>query len=136
MYLKLFGLFIVFLVVAGFLYHLSGNKAEALSWTISYSPDGLTSLASDGEFVYLTRNAVEYRIDVPNVISFEWMDNSSALMNRSAGNILIINALTHQVFLMGQDDGYCDPCNIGGGGTDVFYPTNTPVTPTIVPTKG
>ncbi len=102
------------------------------------SPDGLTNLRSDGHQVYITRNGREVVIAEPNIMAFTFMDNTTALMNRTDYGVLIINVVTAQVFWLGYNppDSYCDPCNIGGGGTDVYTATQIPVTLTPVPTKG
>ena len=102
------------------------------------SPDGKTNLRSDGHQVYITRNGREVVLAEPNVMAFTFMDNTTALMNRTDYGVLIINVVTAQVFWLGYNppDSYCDPCNIGGGGTDVYTATQLPVTPSPVSTKG
>lgn len=87
-------------------------------YAISYSPDGQTSLVSDGQNVYVTRNGIEITLHEPNIFAFTWMDNTSALMNRTDYGVLIVNVLTYQVFWLGYNppDESCDPCNIGGEG--------------------
>lgn len=85
---------------------------------ITTSPDGKTNLRSDGEQVYITRNGREVVIKESNVIAFTFMDNTTALMNRTDYGVLIINVVTAQVFWLGYNlpDYFCDPCNIGGEG--------------------
>ena len=98
---------------------MSYSIARANSiYVISYSPDGQTPLVSDGEYVYVTRNGVETTLNQPNIIAFTWMDNTSALMNRTDYGVLIINVITGQVFWLGYNypNSYCSPCNIGGEG--------------------
>lgn len=92
-------------------------RADSI-YVISYSPDGQTSLVSDGEHVYITRNGIEVTLHEPNVIAFTWMDNTSALMNRTDHGVLIVNVTTAQVFWLGYNppDAECSPCNIGGEG--------------------
>lgn len=103
------------LVFCGMSYSIA--RADSI-YVMNYSPDGQTSLVSDGQAVYVTRNGVETTIHEPNVIAFTWMDNTSALMNRTDHGVLIINVVTQQVFWLGYNfpDDYCSPCNIGGEG--------------------
>lgn len=105
------------LLMIGLFVFATMARAESI-YVISYSPDGQTSLVSDGNFVYVTRNGIETTIHESNVIAFTWMDNRSALMNRTDYGVLIINVVTAQVFWLGYNppDHFCDPCNIGGEG--------------------
>ena len=99
-------LLLVALLMIGLFVFASIARADS----ISYSPDG--------QAVYVIHNGVETTIHEPNVIAFTWMDNTSALMNRTDYGILIINVITNQVFWLGYNypDDYCSPCNIGGEG--------------------
>ena len=126
----------VLLILALFIF-ASLVRADEPIYVHSTSPDGYTSLVSDGQQVYVTRNAIEMTINQAGIVAFTWMDNTSALMNRSDYGVLIVNVITNQVFWLGYNypDDYCSPCNIGGGGTD-NYPTSTPITPMPAPTKG
>lgn len=106
----------VLLILALFIF--AGLVRADSIYTISYSPDGQTSLISDGQQVYVTRNAIETTINQAGIVAFTWMDNQSALMNRSDYGVLIVNVVTNQVFWLGYNypDDYCSPCNIGGEG--------------------
>lgn len=94
---------------------ISFAHATAITAT---SPDGLTTLTSDGTTITIIRDGSETTIHQAGIIAFAFMDNESALANRSDYGILIINVASGQVFWLGYSypDDYCSPCNIGGEG--------------------
>lgn len=94
---------------------ISFAHATAITAT---SPDGLTTLTSDGTTITITRDGSEAVINQAGIIAFTFMDNTSALANRSDYGILIINVVSGQVFWLGYSypDSECRPCNIGGEG--------------------
>lgn len=94
---------------------ISFAHATAITAT---SPDGLTTLTSDGTTITITRDGSEATINQAGIIAFTFMDNTSALANRSDYGILIINVVSGQMFWLGYSypDSECHPCNIGGEG--------------------
>lgn len=110
-------LILTILTILALFIFVSLVRADSI-YIISYSPDGQTSLISDGQRVIITHDGVEISLPQPDIIAFAWMDNQSALMNRSDYGVLIVNVITHQVFWLGYNypDTYCSPCNIGGEG--------------------
>lgn len=110
--------YIRLLLILVVLFTLDPPAAGACCVESAVSPDGQTTVHTDGEQVFI-EGASGLTVEQAGIIHLVFMDNDSVLMNRVDRHLFILDVHTGAVFHVGyqlRPDDSCSPCDIGGEG--------------------